>query len=84
MPNSKQAAKRQAQNVIRRDSNKTVRSAMKTAVRKVLRAPTKEEGAKHLPDAMKRVDKAAKKSVIHANAAARKKSQLARAVGKLG
>jgi ribosomal protein S20 len=33
---------------------------------------------------MKRVDKAAKKSVIHANAAARKKSQLARAVGKLG
>jgi ribosomal protein S20 len=33
---------------------------------------------------MKRVDKAATKSVIHANAAARKTSQLARAVGKLG
>jgi small subunit ribosomal protein S20 len=82
MPNSKQAAKRMKQNEDHRLQNKAVRSAMRTAVKKVLSAPSPEEAQKHLPAAMKRVDKAAKKRVIHANAAARKKAQLSRAAGK--
>lgn len=79
MPNSKQAAKRLKQDDKRRMANKTVRSAMRTAVKKVLTAETPEEAQQHLRDAVKKVDKAAKKNIIHANAAARKKSQLSRA-----
>ena len=41
-----------------------------------------EAAAAALPEAVKRVDKAAKRNIIHANAAARKKSQLARAAAK--
>ena len=83
MPNSKQAAKRQTQNEARRTANKTKRSAMKSAVRKVLNATSKDEAQQALPAAMKNVDKAAKKNIIHANAAARKKRQLARSTAKL-
>lgn len=82
MPNSKQAAKRMRQNEKAREENKRVRSAMRSAVKKVLQAPSPEEAKKALPAAMKKVDKAAKKNVIHANTAARKKSQLSRAAAK--
>ena len=77
MPNNKQASKRMRQDEKRRVQNKTTRSAMRTAVKKVLQAETGEDAKKNLPEAMKRVDKAAKNSVIHANAAARIKSRLA-------
>ena len=77
MPNNKQASKRMRQDEQRRVRNKTARSAMRTAVKKVMQAETGEEAQKSLPEAMKRVDKAAKNSVIHANAAARIKSRLA-------
>ena len=79
MPNNKQAKKRMDQNETRRGANKVVRSRMRSAVKKVLGATSPEDASKALPEAMKRVDKAAKKNVIHANAAARKKSQLSRA-----
>ena len=79
MPNSKQAAKRMNQNETRRKQNKTVRSAMRSAVKSVLEADSPEEAGKHLAAAMKKVDKAAKRNVIHANTAARNKSQLSRA-----
>ena len=82
MPNSKQAAKRMRQNEARRQHNKTIRSTMRSAIKKVLDAESPEEAQKHLPLAMKRVDKAAKRSVIHENTAARKKSQLSRAASK--
>jgi small subunit ribosomal protein S20 len=76
MPNSKQAAKRMRQNEERRARNKSDRTAMKTAVKKVLQAGTSEEARTRLPEAMKRVDKAAKKNVIHKNTAARIKSRI--------
>lgn len=84
MPNTKQAKKRMITDDARRMRNKTVRSAMRTAVKKVLQAQTAEDAAKALPAAMKGVDKAAKKNIIHDNAAARKKSQLQRHVTRLG
>lgn len=82
MAHSKQAKKRVRQNEKARQENKIVRTAMRSAVKKVLQAPTPEEAAQALPAAMKRVDKAAKKGVIHSNAAARKKSQLSRLASK--
>lgn len=76
MPSSKQATKRMRQGEERRVRNKGVRSAMRTAVKKVLQAENGEEATKLLPAAMKRVDKAAKQRVIHKNTAARLKSQV--------
>lgn len=80
MPNSKQAAKRLRQDEVRRVANKSTRTAMKTAVKKVLTAENKADAESALPTAMKKVDKALKNSVVHKNAAARIKSRLARAV----
>ena len=43
---------------------------MRTAVKKVVQAPTTEAATAALPEAMKRLDKAAKQHVIHPNTAA--------------
>ena len=80
MAHSKQAEKRNRQNIQSREANKATHSAMRSAMRKVLRATDAEVAKKGLPAAMKQVDKAAKRHVIHKNAAARFKSQLSRAV----
>lgn len=82
MPNTEQAKKRLRQDERRRIHNKAISSAMKTAVKKVLQAETTEAAAAALPEAMKRVDKAAKKNLIHDNAAARVKSRMARSTAK--
>jgi small subunit ribosomal protein S20 len=81
MANNKQANKRIRQNVLARDRNKQAVSVMRSSVKKVLTAESEEVAKTHLAEAMKRVDKAAKDHVIHANAAARKKGQLSRAAG---
>jgi small subunit ribosomal protein S20 len=52
---------------------------------KRLRALTMgEEARQMLPSVISRIDKLAKKHIIHANKAARQKSQLARKVASLG
>jgi len=66
--------------------NKTVRSSMRTQVKKVKKAiedGDKTLAAKELPEAMKHLDKAAKSNVIHKNQAARRKSRLQRDVNGL-
>lgn len=80
MPNSKQATKRMFQNERRHLANKSKRSAMRTAIKKVMAATTAEEAQAAIPNAMRAIDKCAKKNIIHDNAAARKKSQLARSL----
>jgi len=83
MPNSKQAQKRLEQDERRRIANKSKRSAMRTAIRRVLAAPDATTAKAALPLAMKNIDKAAKDNIIHPNNAARKKSRLARHVAAL-
>ena len=78
MAHSKQALKRIRTNEKSRQANKSTRSGMRTAVKKAANTTQPEDLAK----AMKKLDKAAKKGVIHRNAAARKKSRLARAANK--
>ena len=80
MPNCKQAAKRLRNAETRRQENKIVRTSMRTAIKRVLRAESAEAARNALPMAIKRIDKAAKNNVIHANAAARFKSRVASAV----
>lgn len=83
MPNSKQSIKRQRQNEDRRIRNKGVRTAMRTQIKKLLRAENKVQGLALLPVTTQSIDKAAKTNVIHANAAARYKSRLAKRVNAL-
>ena len=80
MANIKSQIKRNAQNEKRRVRNKAVRSEVKTRVKSAVTAAS--EGAENSTDAarlaVKRIDKDAAKGVIHKNAAARKKSRLAK------
>ncbi len=80
MPNTKQAKKRMLTDERRRLDNKAMRTRMKSAIKIVHQAETADEARKALPDAMKRVDKCAKKNIIHDNAAARTKARLAKYV----
>lgn len=83
MAHSVSANKRIRQNESRRIRNKAIRSSYRTEIKKVLTLAAKGnlEGAKdEIPNAMKRIDKAAKTRAIHPNAAARYKSRLHRAL----
>ena len=84
MPNSKQALKRLVTDDKRRLQNKTVRTSMRSAMKGVLAATDKQSGQDALSLATKQIDKAAKRNIIHANAAARYKSRLAQLVNQLG
>ena len=59
--------------------NRTHRSELRTALKKV-RSATGAEAAKAYAEAVKRLDRAARKSIVHKNAAARNKSRLAKLV----
>jgi small subunit ribosomal protein S20 len=75
--NTKSAMKRIRQNERRRLRNRTVRSQVRTALKTARTA----EGAEQRPsieEAIRSLDKAVSKGVIHRNTAARKKSALAR------
>ena len=78
MPNTKQAKKRVRQDERRRQQNRPKTTAMRSAIRKVLRAESADAAKELMPEAMKRIDKAAKANIIHDNAASRYKSRLAR------
>lgn len=80
MANIKSQIKRNRQNEVRRERNKSVRSEMRTRTKRALQAATAgaEDAAERLQAAVRRIDKAAAKGVIHPNQAARRKSRLMR------
>jgi small subunit ribosomal protein S20 len=73
MPNLASAKKRLRQNAQRKLTNQIVKTRVKTETKKAL-----ESG--ELKTAIAAIDRAAAKGVIHKNAAARRKSRLARKV----
>jgi small subunit ribosomal protein S20 len=77
--NIKSQIKRNKQNLVRRERNKAVRSELKSRTKSaVVAAETGAEDAdERLRAAVKRIDMAAAKGVIHKNQAARRKSRLA-------
>jgi small subunit ribosomal protein S20 len=85
MANIKSQIKRNKQNETRRLRNKGVRSELKTRVKAAVKAA--ETGSDDLEArarlAQKRLDMAAAKGVIHKNAAARKKSRLAKQLARV-
>jgi small subunit ribosomal protein S20 len=81
MANIKSQLKRIKTNEKARLRNKSVKSSVKTAIRKfreAAEAGDKEQATTLLRDASKKLDKAASKGVIHPNQAANKKSAMAR------
>jgi small subunit ribosomal protein S20 len=78
--NIKSQIKRIKQNEKRRQRNKSVKSSLKTAIRKFREAADsgdKENATVALRAASRALDKAASKGVIHKNQAANKKSAMA-------
>lgn len=78
MAHSKQAQKRIRTSEKARVINKVVRSSTRSAVKKAGKTAAPADQSR----AQKSLDKAAKKGVLHKNAAARKKSRLAKALNK--
>ncbi|MFC4305542.1 30S ribosomal protein S20 [Cohnella boryungensis] len=86
MPNIKSAIKRTKTNETRRLRNASAKSALRTAVKSadVAVVGTDVNAAKAAYGlAQKKLDKAATKGLIHKNAAARKKSRLAKKLNAL-
>ena len=83
MANIKSAIKRNRQNEKRRIRNKGQRSEMRTRTKAAVAAAGTEESAETLRLAIKKIDKAAAKGIIHKNNAARKKSRLIAQVKRL-
>lgn len=86
MANIKSAKKRILVNRTKAERNKSIKSSVKTAIKKVyaaIEAKDKEAAQSALLAATSALDKAAKKGVYHKNAAARKVSRMALAVNKM-
>lgn len=86
MPNIKSAIKRVKVSEARRAQNISIKSDMRTAVKKVETLVTNNdvENAKSAYiTAAGKLDKAARKGIIHKNAAARQKSRLAKKLNEL-
>ena len=85
MANIKSQIKRNRQTVKRQARNKAVRSELRTRTKRAIGAI--EECAEHTDEALrlaiKRIDKAAAKGVIHKNTAANHKSRLVRRVAAI-
>lgn len=83
MANIKSQIKRNRQNEKRRLRNKAVRSELKTRQKQAVAvAEQGEDSAEALRLAIKKLDKAAAKGVIHKNEAARRKSRLVKRVAR--
>ena len=86
MPNIKSAIKRVKTSEKRRLHNASQRSALRTAVKafeSAVAAQNAETAQQALIAAIKKLDKAATKGLIHKNTAARKKSRLTKKLNAL-
>ena len=83
MANIKSQIKRNKQNEVARERNKAVKSEIRTRTKNAVSAAGTENEESALRAAMKRIDKAAAKKVIHKNQAANKKSGLMKRINAL-
>ena len=86
MANHKSSIKRARQTIVRTERNRAEKSRIKTLRKKTLSAIAagdKEAATKASSEFSSAVDKAAKRSVIHANKAANLKSKTAKAIAAI-
>lgn len=80
MPITKSAIKKSRQDVKARNRNRVIRDELKTASKKVIKLAQSgktKEAQEALKEAYSKLDKAAKKNVVHKNNASRRKARLA-------
>ena len=85
MANTKSAVKRIGQAAANRDRNRAQKSKMRTEIKKLrdkIEAGDAAGAQELLPGTLQVIDKAAQKTAVHKNVAARTKSRLTRAVQK--
>ena len=75
--------KRERQDKKRRARNLDSLSRLRTSIKKVLSSTKKEEAELVYKDAVKIIDKAVSKNLIHKNTGARRKSQITRFLNSL-
>ncbi|TSA27279.1 MAG: 30S ribosomal protein S20 [Bacteroidetes bacterium] len=80
MANHKSAEKRIRSNKSRREQNRYHGKTVRNAVKNIRQTENTEEAVKVLPEVISRIDKLAKKRVIHKNKAANLKSKLMKQV----
>jgi small subunit ribosomal protein S20 len=83
MANTAQARKRARQSEATRARNASLKSALRTAVkkvRKVIASGDKAAAAKQLTESQSVIDRIADKNIVHKNTASRTKSRLAQAI----
>ena len=86
MANSLSSNKRQRQNLKRRENNRIRKSKLKTQMRKFTDAAhdsDAERAARELAQTTKLLDQAVAKGTLHRNAAARRKSRLAKQLNRI-
>lgn len=83
MPRIRSAKKAMRQSRARAHLNRTQRSALRTALKRVRLAQSRDVAANAYAVAVRLLDRAARKGLIHRNNAARHKSRLAALVRKL-
>ena len=86
MPNITSAKKRLRQNIATRERNRASRSFVRNRCKNVVKAVVAgsvEDAEKLFRDAVKALDQASSKRIVHRNAAARKKSRLSAMIRKL-
>jgi small subunit ribosomal protein S20 len=81
--NIKSQIKRNKQTVVRHERNKAVKSELRTRTKNAVTAVGTENEATSLRLAIKRIDMAASKGIIHKNTAANKKSGLMKRINAL-
>jgi len=80
MANIKSQKKRNLTNAKRHERNKAVKAEVKTRTKRATETIGTDDNAEAVRLAIKRIDTAAAKGVMHQNAAARKKSRLMKKV----
>ncbi len=86
MPIIKSAIKRMRQEKTRRQRQKQELSRMRSLIKNIykwMKSGKKDKAEKIFSETQKAIDTAAKKNIIHKNNAARKKSQIAKVLGKI-
>lgn len=86
MPIMRSAKKRLRQNIKRNLRNRSYKSAMKTQVKNflsVMKEGNVQAAEEELRLAIKKLDKAAAKGILHKNTASRKKSRLTKRLNKI-
>ncbi len=84
MANIKSQKKRNLTNAKAAERNKAVKSELKTRVKTATKTAGTADNAEALRMAVKRLDMAAAKGIIHPNQAARRKSRLMKSINAAG